>query len=475
MKAVIYARVSSTDESQSYDRQIADLKRYAEYLNLEVEETFAEHISGFRKGLDERVEFKKMQIYIKQNDIKHILISELSRLSRRFIDAVTFIHDCTKNGVSIHIHKERLSTLNEDGSENGTAKMLISILSNIAEEESKTLSFRIKSGKQFSASQGGGFSKKIYGYDRDENNRPILHEEQAPLVRKIFELYNDGIGSPNIAIYLNENYDTKEWKGASVYSIVRNSFYKGERRYNDLIIDVPAIVEEAVWNRANEMVNSRKRFAGKRKHVNPFAGFIYCQCGARMNQIIIPSGNLNLYRCSKTCGIKSINRPFLIHEVKKLVENNAKLTQDKTVRSKLRNQLKSYASQISKKERRILQLKKLTDKNYERFLLGKLDEELYEKYELKFTDESSDLDNDIKELKYSWTSLDNTLSNEITHYSDDLETFKSQLIGKIQYIYILEEFGQTRIHGFGKMLFKLYRGSELQKWNNRKKKRKKKG
>ena len=81
MKAVIYARVSSTDESQSYERQISDLKKWANYKNLEIVEEFAEKISGFKKGLDERKEFNNMLKYIDDNHIKHIMISELSRLS----------------------------------------------------------------------------------------------------------------------------------------------------------------------------------------------------------------------------------------------------------------------------------------------------------------------------------------------------------------------------------------------------------
>ena len=41
MKAVVYARVSSTDERQSYDRQVDELKRFSEYKNLKVVKIFA--------------------------------------------------------------------------------------------------------------------------------------------------------------------------------------------------------------------------------------------------------------------------------------------------------------------------------------------------------------------------------------------------------------------------------------------------
>jgi DNA invertase Pin-like site-specific DNA recombinase len=90
MEAVIYARVSSTDESQSFDRQLDDLKKWSKYKNLEIVKTFAEKVSGFRKGLDERVEFNKMQSFIEKESIKHILVSELSIVFRRYMDTLNF-------------------------------------------------------------------------------------------------------------------------------------------------------------------------------------------------------------------------------------------------------------------------------------------------------------------------------------------------------------------------------------------------
>ncbi|MFT4684790.1 MAG: hypothetical protein ACI863_001403 [Flavobacteriales bacterium] len=58
---VIAARVFLTDERQSYDRKLDDLKKGFKYMNLEIVNTFAEKVSGFRKGLDERVAFHKTQ------------------------------------------------------------------------------------------------------------------------------------------------------------------------------------------------------------------------------------------------------------------------------------------------------------------------------------------------------------------------------------------------------------------------------
>ena len=166
MKAVIYVRVSSIDDSQNYQRQIDDLKRWAGFKSLDVVDVFADKISGFKKGFDERIEFNLMLKFIEEENIKHILVSEISRISRKWIDAINFIHECTQKGITIHFHKEGLSSIDDNGDENLPVQMLLGMLSNIAQQESKTLSHRIKSGKRFSAKQGGGFSSKIYGYDK---------------------------------------------------------------------------------------------------------------------------------------------------------------------------------------------------------------------------------------------------------------------------------------------------------------------
>jgi hypothetical protein len=52
---------------------------------LEIVNTFAEKVSGFRKGLDERIVFQKTQNFIEKESIKHIFVSELFKISRRHI------------------------------------------------------------------------------------------------------------------------------------------------------------------------------------------------------------------------------------------------------------------------------------------------------------------------------------------------------------------------------------------------------
>ena len=468
MKAVIYARVSSIDESQSYERQLDDLKIWSKNMNLNVVKQFAEKVSGFRKGLEERVEFKKMQHFIEKESIKHILVSELSRISRRYIDTINFINDCSKKGINIHIKKENLSTLNDDGTENATVQMMVGMLSSMAQQESQSLSYRIKSGKKFAASNGGDFNKKIYGYD-SVDGRPVINEEDAILVRKMFEMLLQGIGARSVSNYLNINYSTKRWTSASVHSIVKNSFFCGERKYKDIIIEVPAIVSKEDFKKAQQFINDRKRFVGgKSTNANPFASFIKCKCGGTMNQVVLTSNNLNLFKCSKKCGIKSINREFLINEVRIIAERNAKLSKEIDVRERLGQNIESDNSDIITHEKRVLKLKKMRDNNYEKYLNEEIDEKMYSKFDAKFNDEIRNLNNTIDMLKKSIRELKNALNSELVHYSKDLSVFKSQLLKTLEYIEVGDKFVTVKLKGWFKQLLLIYRGSELQKYNNSK-------
>jgi imidazoleglycerol phosphate dehydratase HisB len=204
----------------------------------------------------------------------------------------------------------------------------------------------------------------------------------------MFEMLLQGIGSRSISNYLNINYVTKRWTSASVHSIVKNSFFCGKRKYKDFIIDVPAIVSEDDFNKAQQFINERKRFVGgKNTHPNPFASFIKCKCGGTMNQVVLASSNLNLYKCSKKCGVQSINRKFLINEVRIIAERNAKLSKEVDVRERLGQKIETNTSDITAHEKRVLKLKNMMDKNYEKYLNEEISEKMYSKFDAKFSRE----------------------------------------------------------------------------------------
>jgi site-specific DNA recombinase len=468
MKAVVYARVSSTDGSQSTQRQIDDLKHYAKSKNLDVVEVFTDEISATKKKFDDRKSFNLMRAYIKENNITNILVSELSRISRRYIDTVNFIEECYLDKINIHIQKDNLTTLRNDGIKDSVTHMMIGMLSSIAEMEAETLSQRICSGKANAARNGGDFNSKIYGYKADENGRPIINEEEAPLVRQIFKMVLEGIGSRRIANYLNDNYKTKNWKAATVHSIVRNSFYCGERKYKKIIIPVPAIVSQEIFREANDFVNSRKRFVGSPNgtYINPFASFIKCACKSVMHQIVQKSNRSENFRCSKQCGISSVNRTFLIREVRMIVENNAKILKDKEVRGRLKLTIDSNTATINNNIREIEKNKNKLDTLFDKWMEKKVTDEKYNSKSNEYSINIEKLDAENLILQKTNKDILGSLEQEILHYSDDLNVFKMQLLKVIESITIDKLEAEVNFKSGTRAIIKIYRGSKLQLYNN---------
>ena len=87
MKAVIYARVSSTTDRQNTERQIADLTKYAEYKGMEISKVLEEKISGAKKN-SERPVFDEAINFCKTNKVDILLVSELSRLGRNAFEVL---------------------------------------------------------------------------------------------------------------------------------------------------------------------------------------------------------------------------------------------------------------------------------------------------------------------------------------------------------------------------------------------------
>ena len=105
MKAAIYARVSSLTERQSTDRQVIDLRNYAERNNIEVVKVYEEHISGAKKN-EERPILCECLDYCIGKGLDMLLISELSRLGRNVDEVLANVKRCKDNNLNIYFQKE---------------------------------------------------------------------------------------------------------------------------------------------------------------------------------------------------------------------------------------------------------------------------------------------------------------------------------------------------------------------------------
>ena len=159
MKAIIYARVSSTTDRQNTDRQIVDLKAYAQYAKLKVVKIFEEHISGAKKNNERPILVEAIEYCISEH-IDMLLVSELSRLGRNAFEVLEFIKILVDSKINLYIQKEQFLLLDEDGKPSIFAPVMLATLSTCAQLERENIKFRLNSGRQLYIDRGGKLGRK---------------------------------------------------------------------------------------------------------------------------------------------------------------------------------------------------------------------------------------------------------------------------------------------------------------------------
>ena len=182
MNAVIYARVSSTNDRQSTDRQVADLNAYAEVNNIKVVKTFEEHISGAKRN-EERPVLCECLTYCIENKVDILLISELSRLGRNVDEVLANVKLCKDNHLNIYFQKENLSIFQPDGTKNPFLNIFISVLGTCAEMERENIKFRLNSGRQHYIENGGKLGRKE-GSVKSKEQKEIEYKAVLKELRK---------------------------------------------------------------------------------------------------------------------------------------------------------------------------------------------------------------------------------------------------------------------------------------------------
>ena len=204
MKAVIYARVSSTGDRQSTERQILDLTAHANKNSIEVEKTFEEHISGARKNKD-RFILNECLAYAVENGIDIILISELSRLGRNVDEVLANIRFCKDNHLNIYFQKEAISIYDHEGKENPYLTIMIAVLGTAAQLERENIAFRLQSGRRRYVERNLALTGKS-GLGREGYRKP--KEQKAEEYRETLKLLRKGYPYRKVAKLTNVSEST---------------------------------------------------------------------------------------------------------------------------------------------------------------------------------------------------------------------------------------------------------------------------
>ena len=158
--AVIYARVST--QGQDYDRQVEELRVYAQRNDYQIVAEFTEKISGAKK-VDERNAMSKMLDYVTANDVKRVLVYECSRISRRAADFLNSV--------------------------NPIAQLVLGIIGQFNQMERGLIRSRMESGYNHYRSNGGKVGRKV-GYKKSEEQMKVEYAEEIRLLKKGISLRN---------------------------------------------------------------------------------------------------------------------------------------------------------------------------------------------------------------------------------------------------------------------------------------------
>ena len=306
LKVTFYSRVSTDSEIQlnSLENQT---QYYTRFIQSKANWTFVdgyieEGVSGVR--VDKRDSFKKMIRDARLGKFDLIITKEVSRFARDLEDSIHYIRELKSYGVGVLFENQNLNTFDDN------SELILNIMFNLAQDESKKLSKRIKFGHKEAIKNGHVLgSSNITGYIKDKC-RLMINTQEAKFVKKLFELYATGeYGLYRLSKKLGElgfyNKKNRFYDKDTIKRILSNPKYKGfYRGHTYEILDyrtkkrkkipleeqfiykanntiIPPIVSEELWNQANEILNARTNLYQKENGYSgglkyPFSSKIYC-------------------------------------------------------------------------------------------------------------------------------------------------------------------------------------------------------
>ena len=319
-KCAIYIRVSTEMQVDGYslEAQKSVLKRYADREGMIISEIY-EDAGKSGKSIEGRPSFQKMLLDIKEGlDVDYILVYKLSRFGRNAADILSSLEVIQSYDVNLICAEEGIDSSQTSG------RLLISVLSAVAEIERENIIEQTMNGRKEKARQGkwnGGFAPYGYSLERIGNNEKkelVIAEDEAEVIKIIFDKFvNTDMGINGVAKYLNlqginkkvrQNGKLDMWSSSLIKKVLDNPIYMGKIAYgrrtrekikgsketkqvytdNYILVDGQheAIVSPEVWEQARikrELTGVKQPSAIGRERTHLLSGILKCpKCGMPM-------------------------------------------------------------------------------------------------------------------------------------------------------------------------------------------------
>lgn len=448
----IYCRLSKDDdlrggESSSISTQKIMLEKFVKDSGWAVYDLYID--DGYSGTNFQRPDFQRMIEDVENSKIDMVVVKDLSRLGRNYILTGQYTEIFFPNrNVRFIALDDGVDTIKSDND--------IAPFRNILNElYAKDISKKVRSAVRAKKQKGDFLSNYApYGYQKDPKNKNhlIVEESGAEVVRQIFEMARNDMGSKKICKVLNDEgvltpinhrrkllYGTPpkmaRWNAESVISILRNRIYLGEmvqgiyecarfksttakRKPKEEWIITPntheALVDLDTFELVQKMIDARNRPI-KSNEIQLFAGFVKCEdCGYAMGYSDsqgIPQYTCGTYRRhgSKFCSCHYIRKDVLEQVVLDDIRKYSKLAKDKAdeLTQQLREQnghkdasrIRALTAELEKLTARYTELDGILKRLYEDNISGRLSDDRFNKFLTEYEREQSDIQMKAEDTK----------------------------------------------------------------------------
>lgn len=300
-----YARVSTDSEEQltSYEAQVDYYTKYIrsnpdwEFVDVYTDEGISAVSTRGREGFNRMIEDALA------GRIDLIVTKSVSRFARNTVDSLTAVRKLKEHGTEVYFEKEGIYTFDSKG------ELLITIMSSLAQEESRSISENVTWGqrKRFADGKVTLPYSSFLGYRKGPDGLPEIVPEEAETVREIYRLFIQGKTVNWIANHLTGKgiptpRGKSKWQTSTIESILMNEKYKGsailqkkftvdflskkmkvnEGEVPQYIVEEshPAIIDPDQWQKVQDEMAVRKTKGRHHNSLSPFSAKLVCgDCG----------------------------------------------------------------------------------------------------------------------------------------------------------------------------------------------------
>lgn len=331
LRVAAYCRVSTARDEQLVSLA-AQKAHYESYIKSNDEWEFAglyydEGISGTKK--EKRDGLLAMVAACERGTIDFVITKSISRFARNTQDCLMYSRKLKNLGIGIIFEKENINTLDSTG------ELLFTILSSLAQDESRNISENCKWGIRTKFKNGEMHLNtfKFLGYDKDENGKLIINREQAKTVRRIYRDFLWGLNPAQIAKELEDEQvpgclGQTKWYASTVIGILKQEKHMGDAllqktytadfltkrqvKNNGEVAQVyvkdshKGIIDKETWNAVQEEFERREKFTQKHgtdrysygSECYPFCEKIFCgECGSLFTRHSWKSRGIIQWQC----------------------------------------------------------------------------------------------------------------------------------------------------------------------------------